>query len=285
MHLSKYIAQKLVLFTLLVLVFTVKAIAQNFVIDTTDNRIAYYKALVNKNNSLVHFIESILMQQDIPKCLRNLAIIESGLNNNSLSLARAAGTWQFTPSAAVDYGMEISRKNDDRYDLYKSTYAAAKYLGDLFKIYHDWKLVVAAYNCGMGNVNKAIKKAGSNNYTILCNYLPNETREHVKKFILACYATNELKIVETQDNYFVESAVRPAAINYAEQVAQTEISGGYKLMIIAQYLQMPIEQIETLNPCIYDDLAKNGFAKLILPVDKMPDFLLQRLTILNSSIN
>lgn len=270
---------------LLLLLCAAQSNAQTFVLDTADHRIAYYRTLISRNGNTVRFIEYSLAQQGIPKSLRNLALIESGLQNKSLSWAKAAGTWQFMPSAAAFYGMTVSKGNDERYDLYKSTFAAARYLGDLYDTYHDWKMVVAAYNCGTGNVNKAIQRSGSTNYDLLSPYLPYETQEHVRKFILACYATNELHVMSKTDVQPERTDTGIIAVKYDEPVTRTEINGGYKIIVIAQYLEMPVEKIRGLNPDLEADLARTGRAGLILPVDKMPDFLLQKTEILNLSIN
>src|SRR5882672_4201333 len=100
------------------LLFFSKANAQKFVIDTTDNRVAYYRSLNKQNENIIHFMQYTLAQQGIPKSLSNLAIIESGLQNKSLSPAMAAGTWQLIPDAASFLGIEVTDKNDERYDLY-----------------------------------------------------------------------------------------------------------------------------------------------------------------------
>lgn len=132
-------------------------------------------------------IDSVFEQNELPVELKYLAFVESGLKYNAISLSGAVGPWAFMPAAAKQYGLKISRHHDERLDYYKSTHAAAGLLTDLFAKYGDWLLVIAAYNCGPGAVQKAIKKSGSRNYWALQNFLPEETRKHVKKFIAIHY--------------------------------------------------------------------------------------------------
>ncbi len=273
--------------TIFLLLYSTKITAQKFLIDTADNRIAYFKTLISKKENTVRFIEYVLVKQGIPKALRNLAIIESGLINNSVSCAQAAGTWQFTPAAATGYGMEVSGKKDERFDLYKSTFAAAKYLRNLHLIFPDWKIVVAAYNCGSGNVYKAIKKAGSTNYDQFCYYLPGETREHVKKFMMACYASDEtaflnLPVVLPHSDLGVKN-IKVSTL--PEALTSTVITGSFLLPVIAKILNITLTRIQYLNPLFTDQYKKNEGITLVLPIDKMPDFLLLKNEILSASLN
>lgn len=136
-----------------------------------------------KNNSAFKIIEKILKQRGIPSELKYLAVVESKLKNSATSGAGAAGIWQLMPVTAGTLGLKVTGKTDERRNIYKSTVAAAKYLDELYNQFDDWLLVIAAYNCGAGNVNKAIKKSGSREFWKLQNFLPAETRKHVKKFI------------------------------------------------------------------------------------------------------
>ena len=128
-------------------------------------------------------IETVLCKYDLPLQLKYLAIVESQLRPNAVSRVGAKGMWQLMPVTARELGLKVSGKYDERLQTYKSTVAAAKYLRDLYSVYGDWLLVLAAYNCGPGNVNKAIKKAGSRNFWALQQFLPQESRGHVKRFI------------------------------------------------------------------------------------------------------
>ncbi|MGB8191854.1 MAG: lytic transglycosylase domain-containing protein, partial [Chitinophagaceae bacterium] len=136
-----------------------------------------------------HFniMDSIFMKYNLPIELKYLAVIESELNSTATSRVGAKGPWQFMPATAKVLGLKITRRYDERTNYYKSTRAAALYLRDLHRQFGDWLLVVAAYNCGPGNVLKAIKKTGSRNFWKLQNSLPAESRGHVKKFIATHY--------------------------------------------------------------------------------------------------
>jgi membrane-bound lytic murein transglycosylase D len=132
-------------------------------------------------------LDSVLRQAELPVELKYLAFVESGLQLNAGPSSGAIGPWALMPKAAKQYGLKIYGKNDERLNYYKSTKAAAGLLTDLYAKYGDWLLVIAAYNCGPGGIQKAIKNSGSRNYWILQNFLPEETRKHVKKFIAVHY--------------------------------------------------------------------------------------------------
>lgn len=148
-----------------------------FFLAKTKKRIAPYFTI----------IDSVFSQHEVPVELKYLAFIESGLQHNLISRSGAVGPWALMPVAAKEYGLRISKNNDERLDYFKSSRAAARLLTDLYAKYGDWLLVVAAYNCGPGGIQKAIKKSGSRNYWTLQNFLPEETRKHVKKFIAVHY--------------------------------------------------------------------------------------------------
>lgn len=128
-------------------------------------------------------IESIFRKHDLPVELKYLAVIESKLKTNAVSRAGAVGPWQFMATTARELGLKVTSRYDERKNFYKSTGAAAKYLKDLYAAYGDWLLVLAAYNAGPGKVDYAIKRSGSRNFYRLQNFLPAETRHHVKRFI------------------------------------------------------------------------------------------------------
>jgi membrane-bound lytic murein transglycosylase D len=136
-----------------------------------------------------HFktIDKVFTKQNIPVELKYLAVIESQLKTTALSRVGAKGMWQLMPETARILGLKVNGKVDERTYAYKSTVAAARYLQDLYKIFDDWLLTIAAYNSGPGPVFNAIKKSGSRNFYKLQNFLPQETRLHVKKFIATHY--------------------------------------------------------------------------------------------------
>lgn len=137
----------------------------------------------NRSNDHFSLMENVLQKNNIPKELKYLAVIESALNNNAVSPAGAVGPWQLMGSTARILGLTVNSKRDDRTDWYKSTHAAAKYLGQLYGQLNDWLLVVAAYNSGPTPVQRAIEKTGSHNFWDIKKYLPRETQGHVLAFI------------------------------------------------------------------------------------------------------
>jgi Transglycosylase SLT domain len=142
-----------------------------------------------KKRSMIPFtiIDSVFNQYHLPIELKYLAVIESELKPSALSHVGARGPWQFMPGTAQVLGLKVTRQNDERTNYYKSTIAAAKYLRDLYAQFDDWLLVLAAYNGGPRPVYNAIRESGSKNFWVLQNYLPAESRDHVKKFIATHY--------------------------------------------------------------------------------------------------
>ncbi|MEO7048270.1 MAG: lytic transglycosylase domain-containing protein, partial [Ferruginibacter sp.] len=130
-----------------------------------------------------NLIDNIFAQYGLPRELKYLAVIESNLSTSATSWVGAGGPWQFMPYTAKDYGLVVTPGYDERRDYYKSTNAAARYLLTLYKQLHDWLLVIAAYNGGPGRVFSAMKRSGSKDFWALQYYLPEESRNHVKKFI------------------------------------------------------------------------------------------------------
>lgn len=136
-----------------------------------------------KSPRTFRLIDDIFTKYGLPLELKYLAVVESQLKSTALSKVGARGWWQLMPETARVLSLKVSAARDDRTHLYKSTVAVAKYLRDLHKLFGDWTLVIAAYNCGPGKVYEAIKRSGSRNFWKLQQHLPAETRGHVKKFI------------------------------------------------------------------------------------------------------
>jgi len=251
--------------------------------DTSESSVKKYKRIINANKEIVDFIEYSLVQKGLPRHLRNLALIESHFNRNITSGAGAVGVWQFMTSHANQYGLSQQNRND----LYKSTKTAAISLTNLYKKYNNWVTVVAAYNCGEGNIAKAMEAAGSSQYHIFYKFLPSETINHVKKYLNACYATGELSSVISNYNsarmntvFLAGSGAQTDHLNLAE----TEINAGFNLNIIADELDVEVEKLLSWNPGIDEELQSKGESILYLPTDLMPDFLLRKNKILSRSV-
>lgn len=166
---------------------TLNAKAARFVKTYLEENRETLQKVEQRSGTYFGTISRIFGQYGLPAELKYLAVIESKLKPSATSGAGAAGLWQLMPSTARALGLKVASKVDERRHVYKSTVAAAKYLKTLYTIYGDWLLVVAAYNSGPGNVNKAIKKSGSRNFWVLQSFLPGETRAHVKRYIGAHY--------------------------------------------------------------------------------------------------
>lgn len=145
-------------------------------------------SMLSLGNYYFPLIETIFDKYEIPTELKYLALIESGLDPSATSRSGAKGLWQFMLPTAKAYGLEVNGLVDERMDPQKSTEAAAKHLKDLYQVYGDWLMVIAAYNCGIGNVNKAIRKSGGkSSFWGIYNYLPHQTRDYVPLFVGAYY--------------------------------------------------------------------------------------------------
>lgn len=251
--------------------------------DTSENSVRRYKSIISSNKEIVEFIEYSLVEKGLPRHLRNLALIESHFNRNITSGAGAVGVWQFMTAHANQYGLTQQNRND----LYKSTKTAVISLTNLYKKYNNWVTVVAAYNCGEGNIAKAMAAANSSQYHIFYKFLPEETINHVKKYLNACYATGELQSVLSNYNssrmntvFFVNGGSR----RNNEQMAETDINAGFNLDIIADELNMDVSRLLSWNPGISEELQSKGEGTLYLPKDIMPDFLLRKTRILSRSV-
>jgi membrane-bound lytic murein transglycosylase D len=230
-------------------------------------------------------IDKIFSGRELPVELKYLAVIESDLKTSATSRVGAAGPWQFMAATARDLGLKVGRKLDERRDFNKSTVAAAKYLKDLFNTYNDWLLVIAAYNCGNGPVNSAIRKSGSSNFWDLQYYLPTESRNHVKKFIATHY------IMEGDGGLTTLTKKETEALALAGNVEVLDpnstilnISGKYNSLAITQNIQMSIGDFNKLNPDFDRQLSANGSYNLRLPNDKMLAFQANKQQILDQSV-
>lgn len=200
------------------------------------NQVSY---LLGLGDYYFRLFEQVLDKHKLPIELRYLPVIESALNPVAISRAGAAGLWQFMTGTARMYGLEINSLVDERMDPYKSTHAAVRYLKDLYDIYGDWHLVIAAYNCGPGNVNKAIRRAGGKqDYWTIYPFLPSETRGYVPIFIAANYSL-----------YYANAHnICKATIDFPKAVDTVMINQRVHFDQIASVLNVPKEQIKMMNP-------------------------------------
>ncbi len=232
-------------------------------------------------------MDGILSKHGLPKELKYLAVIESQLKNNARSWAGAVGPWQFMPSTARNLGLKVGRKVDERRDIYKSTHAASRYLTNLYSIYGDWLLVIAAYNGGPGKVNSAIRRSGSRDFWTLEKYLPAESRKHVKKFIATHYimerAGGITTLTKSEAKNFYINANKLANSENENSITQL-ISGRYNSSVIVKHIEMDLLAFNRINPSFDKDIAFNGQYELRLPSEKMAIFKTKKSDILNESL-
>lgn len=167
----------------------------NYTKNYFEKNIRHFSTIKMRSNKYFGIIDNTFERRDVPKELKYLSVIESGLNNTATSPVGAAGPWQFMQSTAQFMGLTVSGKRDDRRDWHKSTNAAAKYLNYLYDQFQDWLLVVAAYNSGPRPVINAINKTGKSDFFAIKKYLPAETQNHVMAFIATA------TIMERMDDY------------------------------------------------------------------------------------
>lgn len=161
--------------------------AEEFVNNYLDRNDRELQKIKDRSESCFSVMDKVFAERNMPRELKYLAVIESQLKTKIVSKAGAVGAWQLMPVTARYFKLKVSGKYDERTNVYKSTMAAAKYLDYLHNIFGDWLLVIASYNSGPGKVLSAIKKSGSRDFWKLQQYLPKETRAHVKKFISTHY--------------------------------------------------------------------------------------------------
>jgi membrane-bound lytic murein transglycosylase D len=228
-------------------------------------------------SSQIYFplFEAELDRNNMPDELKYLPVIESALNPQAVSSAGATGLWQMMYGTGKMMGLEGSSYYDERRDPVKSTQAGVKYLKQLYDLYGDWQLALAAYNSGPGYVNKAIARSGGvKNFWAIKNYLPAETRSYVPTFLAVVYAMHYHK------DYKLVSA-EPKRELYA--VDTVMIEGKVTLKHIAQTLGMPVEELQFLNPSLKAGIipqVKNGYP-LNLPVNYFASFEAKREALMN----
>lgn len=190
-------------------------------------------------NFYMPIFEEALDAYNLPLELKYLPIIESALNPSAVSRAGATGLWQFMLTTGKLYGLESNSLVDERRDPIKATWAAARYLKDMYDIYQDWNLVIAAYNCGPGNINKAIRRAGGKtDYWEIYNYLPRETRGYVPAFIAANYVMT----------YYCKHNICPMETNIPQTTDTVQVNHNLHFQQIADICHVPLEEIKSLNP-------------------------------------
>lgn len=217
-------------------------------------------------NFYIPIFEEALDYYGLPLELKYLPVIESALEPKAKSPAGAVGLWQFMLATGKRYDLKVNSLIDERQDPYKSSWAAARYLRDLYKIYRDWNLVIAAYNCGPTNVNKAIHRAnGVRDYWTIYPYLPSETRGYVPAFIAANYIMN----------YYCEHNICPMKTKLPITTDTVTIMRDLHMQQVAELCNIDVEAIQALNPQYRTQLipGSSGPMTLRLPTETLNTFI------------
>lgn len=217
-------------------------------------------------NFYIPIFEEALDYYGLPLELKYLPVIESALEPKAKSPAGAVGLWQFMLATGKRYDLKVNSLIDERQDPYKSSWAAARYLRDLYKIYRDWNLVIAAYNCGPTNVNKAIHRAdGVRDYWTIYPYLSSETRGYVPAFIAANYIMN----------YYCEHNICPMKTKLPITTDTVTIMRDLHMQQVAELCNINVEAIQALNPQYRTQLipGSSGPMTLRLPTETLNTFI------------
>lgn len=220
------------------------------------------------------FVEELL-KEGMPTELQYLPVIESAINPNAVSRAGAVGLWQFMPATAQGLGMEVNSLVDERRDPRLSSRNAARYLKQLYGIYNDWSLAIAAYNCGPGNVNKALRRAGGEgkkDFWEIYNYLPQETRGYVPAFIAANYVMN----------YYGQHGISPTVVKRQLTTDTVVVNKYIHFNQIAAVLNIPVDEIRMLNPQFRKDIIPGDYRPytLTLPTQQCLSYVMSEKRIL-----
>jgi len=217
-------------------------------------------------NFYMPIFEQALDTYQLPLELKYLPIIESALNPTAVSRVGATGLWQFMLATGKAYGLEVTSLSDDRRDPVKSSYAAARYLRDLYNIFGDWNLVIAAYNCGPENINRAIRRSGGKrDYWEIYPYLPKETRGYVPAFIAANYAMT----------YYCEHGICPMASKLPAKTDTVMINRNVSFQQVATVCGLDVDMIRSLNPVYRRDMVPglSTPSPLRLPLNDVARFI------------
>ena len=219
-------------------------IIRNYIVQYTEKMPSKTENILGLARYWMPQFEDIFMEYDLPQELKAMAVIESALNSRAVSRAKAKGMWQFIATTARHYNLEMNSYVDERFDPIKSCRAAAQYLRDAYDIFGDWGLAIASYNCGSGNVNKAIRRSGGGkDFWDVYNYLPRETRGYVPAFVAALYVLT----------YYPEHNLVPTQLSMPAHVDTFMINRNLHFGQISENIGVSMEELRDLNPqYLYD---------------------------------
>jgi membrane-bound lytic murein transglycosylase D len=230
-------------------------VIRNYIVQYTEKMPARIGNIIGLSRYWMPQFEDIFMEYDLPQELKALAVVESALNTRAVSRAKAKGMWQFISTTARHYNLEMTSYVDERFDPIKSCRAAAQYLRDAYDIFGDWSLAIASYNCGSGNVNKAIRRSGGGkDFWDVYNYLPRETRGYVPAFVAALYVLN----------YYPEHNIVPTPIALPAHVDTFMINRNLHFGQISENIGVSMEELRDLNPqYLYDIIPADSHEYLL----------------------
>lgn len=235
-------------------------------IDTYSSRMKNaVSVMLGSANFYMPIFEEALERYGLPLELKYLPVIESALRPTATSRMGAAGLWQFMIGTGKRYGLEISTLVDERRDPVKSSEAAAHYLSDLYQMFGDWGLAIAAYNCGEANIQKALIRSGNQDgadYWDVYNRLPHETRGYVPAFIAANYIMN----------YYCEHGITPHEASLPLETDTVVVQADVKFDRIAQLCNVTSDELRAINPQYRKDIVPARYT-LRLPVSAIEPFL------------
>ena len=231
-------------------------IVKNYIIKYSEKMPSSIGKILGLCEYYMPIFQEIFSQYDMPEELRAMAVIESAMNPLAVSRVGAKGMWQFMYSTAKNYGLHIDSFVDERLDPIKSAHAAAQYLQDAYDIFGDWNLAIAAYNCGAGNVNKAIRRSGSRAFWDIWPYLPRETRGYVPAFVGALYTMN----------YYKEHGIRPVSVETPAHVDTMHINRMLHLKQVSELTGAPLQDLKNLNPQYRHEIIPGNDRQYILRI-------------------
>ena len=235
-------------------------------IDAYCKRKSSVAAMLGSSNFYMPIFEEALEKYGLPLELRYLPVIESAMRPSATSRVGAAGLWQLMLVTGRQYGLEVNTLVDERRDPIKSTDAAARLLRDLYNMYGDWSLAIAGYNCGPGNINKALLRAGNpetKNFWTIYNYLPRETRGYVPAFIAATYIMN----------YYCDHGITPMQASLPAESDTIVVQKQVKFSQIAGVCSnISVEDLRALNPQFRRDVIPADYA-IRLPITNVEEFI------------
>jgi membrane-bound lytic murein transglycosylase D len=229
---------------------------------------SFYNHSLRRGKDVLSTMKGLLAQEGVSDLFIYLSMVESGFVSHALSSKKAKGLWQFMPATARHYKLTVSKTYDERLDTISSTSAAIKYLNKLHRQFGKWYLAAMAYNCGEGCVDRAIKKAGSDDISVLTDprlrYLPHETRQYIQKILLVAM------IGESSGVYTVGG-------NSSDEIMQVEVAGGTILSNIAKLIKVKKSKLLSMNKVFKKGIVPTKKAKynISIPLEKMYSFYLR----------